>query len=738
VKRWLQLAFFLTLTESVASAATWQDCRALRLHGKDATPCFTTLTRSTDPAIRAEGFWGLKQWEQANAEFRQALQANPSPAVSVRWGLLLHERFNDTEAADLFHEALAKDPSYAPAYYALALVGADGFDGRAPQYLAKALELDPKSVPTHELAADMALEDSDTASAIQQADAALALAPDALDAMAIHAAVELLADRSPKPWLDRMEAVNPHNGEPWSRIAYHLVQNRRYQDGVAYYRIAIERDPNLWSAHSQLGINLMRLGQQEEPARELQLAYDHHFTDTATVNSLQLLDSYKNFVTIKDETKDQTTILRLNRSEAELLRPYFQEQLHKAMATYNAKYKMTLPRPVQVEVYPEHEDFAVRTTGLPGLGALGVTFGEVVAMDSPSARKPGDFHWAATLWHELSHVYILTATNERVPRWFTEGLAVHEESQASPEWGDRVTPDILQAMHDKKLLPVETIDRGFIYPEYPSQVVVSYFEAGSMCDYIAQRWGEAKLLDLVHAFASETPTPQVIASTLGEPAEQFDKDFFAWFDHQFGPQAAHLDAWKQGMAELSQAAKAKDFSTVVSKGETVKALYPQYIGDANAYEFIAQAQLAQSNKPAAIAALTQYQTMGGHDPSTLKQLAALEEEAGDKAAAAATLDRLNLVYPVADEDLHRHLGHLWMDQKNYPGAIREFGSVLALHPLDQAQAQYDLASAYLSTGDKDKAEQADLLALEAAPGFRPAQKLLLELHAELHAEPTAK
>ena len=41
-----------------------------------------------------------------------------------------------------------------------------------------------------------------------------------------------------------------------------------------------------------------------------------------------------------------------------------------------------------------------------------------------------------------------------MPRWFTEGLAVHEETEASPEWGDRITPDILVAMRDKKLLPV--------------------------------------------------------------------------------------------------------------------------------------------------------------------------------------------------------------------------------------------------------------------------------------------
>ena len=71
---------------------------------------------------------------------------------------------------------------------------------------------------------------------------------------------------------------------------------------------------------------------------------------------------------------------------------------------------MKLSGPVQVEVYPDHEDFAVRTLGMPGLGALGVTFGNVVAMDSPSGRKPGDFHWASTLRHEMSHVFVLAAT----------------------------------------------------------------------------------------------------------------------------------------------------------------------------------------------------------------------------------------------------------------------------------------------------------------------------------------
>ncbi len=83
-------------------------------------------------------------------------------------------------------------------------MSADGFDGKAPEYAGRALVLDPKLVEGHEFAASLALENADTKEAIAQADEALALSPDALNAMAIHAAIELLADRSPDAWLDKI------------------------------------------------------------------------------------------------------------------------------------------------------------------------------------------------------------------------------------------------------------------------------------------------------------------------------------------------------------------------------------------------------------------------------------------------------------------------------------------------------------------------------------------------------
>jgi tetratricopeptide (TPR) repeat protein len=709
-----------------AHAAVPADCWALRKHGHaaQAQSCFDGLTQSVDAYNRAEGFWGLEEWEQAKQQFELALKQPKIPAIwRVRYGMLFHERFNNPDAAKLYEEALQMDPSNAEAYVGLAILSADGFDDKAEDYLKKAIELDPKLPDAHEWMADLALANDDPDQAVAEADKAIALESDALDAMAIHAAVELIADRPPDAWFAKIQAINPGYGQAYANVAHQLELHYRYEDAVTYYRKAIEVEPRLWSAHSALGIDLMRLGKEEEPSRELELSYNNDYRDTATVNSLKLLDSYKNY----DTFSDPTTILKLDKAEAAQLLPYMQAELHTILTTYAKKYRMTLSGPVQVEVYPNHEDFAVRTTGMPGLGALGVTFGQVIAMDSPSARKPGEFNWGATLWHEMSHVFILTATNHRVPRWFTEGLAVHEEGQRSPEWSNRATPDVLIAIRDKKLLPVAKLDRGFVYPEYPSQVIVSYFQAGTICDFVATKWSEDKLLDMVHSFARLQTTPQAIQQNLGVSAEQFDQQYLAWIDQKYGTEAAHFDEWKDKLKALVAAAEQKQYDTVLQQGPAVITMYPEYVDDANAYELVADADKARGDTKSETAILTAYVHAGGQMPDDLKRLATLQETAGQPAEAVATLQRLNYIYPVKDEDLHRRLGDLLYAQKQYEGAIREYNVLAASNPVDKAGAQFDLAQAYFAAGQMDKAEDSVLGALETAPGYRPAQKLLLEL-----------
>lgn len=715
----------LCLCAGFLNAQTLADCRDYRHHGRvvEAENCFVGLVRSPDPYLRAEGFWGLGDMKSANDQFRLAVAEQEKNATyRARWGRLFWEHWQHSEAATLFQEALKIDPKNAEALLGMALVASESFEAKAAEFAKQALESDPKLVEAQELLAQLALEESDSAKAVAEADKALAMSAEALDAMAVHATVEWLGGRDGMPWIGRILKINPIYGEAYAITGRFFVLNRRYEEGIAYYRKALQLNPKLWEARSELGVNLMRLGEEIEAHQQLEECWQNGYQSDETKNSLTLLDSYKNFLTFQTPT----TTLRLHKKEADLLRIYFQQELDRALATYEKKYKYHLTRPVQIEVYPDHEDFAVRTMGMPGLGALGVTFGSVVAMDSPSGRKPGSFHWASTMWHELSHVYVLTMTNHKVPRWFTEGLAVYEETAAAPDWGDRLDPESIDAMQKKKLLPVAELDRGFIHPSYPAQVVVSYFQAGRICSYIAERWGYDKLLAMIHDFGESKATPDVIQQELGMKSEQFDQEFLAWLDKQTKRTLDGFAEWKQRLRDINGEAKAAKWDDVIRDGIAIRDIYPDYVEAGSVYEFLSDAYLAKGDKSAAVEQLERYSGVGGRNPATLKKLAELQVELGKKDRAAVTLNRLNYIYP-QDEDLHRKLGDLWLEAGNLQGAVREFQAVLASKPLDKAGAHYELARAYLAAGKTDLAKDEVLLSLEAAPGFKAAQKLLLEL-----------
>lgn len=717
--------FFLLAPVFFLNAQTPSECWNLRYHGRnaEAEKCFERLSFSNDPYAKAEGFWGLGMHQDANNAFRAAAAIRKDPLVKVRWGRMFHERWNKGEAAKLFQEALEAGENFAPALLGMAIVLSEGFDAKAVEFAEKALKADPKLLEAQELLAKLAVEDVNFEKARQEAEKAMQLAPDAIGAMSILGALDVLSDKPSTPWFAKMDQVNPVYAEGYSYVAETLILNRRYLEAIEFFKKALEKDPKYWKAHSELGISYMRLG-MEKPAREhLELAYENNFRDPATVNTLRLMDSYKNFQTFKTAT----TEVRLHNREADLLKLYFEPELQKAIATFEKKYRFKLKEPVKLEVYPDHEDFAVRTMGMPGLGALGVTFGYVVAMDSPSGRKPGDFHWASTLWHELSHVFVLSATNHRVPRWFTEGLAVHEETAIFPDWGDRLAPPILQAVKDKKLLPIAQLDRGFIRPAYPHQVVVSYFQGGKVLDYINETWGFQKVLDMMQAFAQTTTTEAVVEKQLGLKPEEFDKRFFAWLDKQLDVPLKKFGEWSKRRMNMVQNAKLKKWDEVILEGREIRDWYPDYVEGFSVYEMLAEAYEAKNESKAALAELEKYAAVGGRFPANLKHLAELLEKAGRPKDAVAVLEKLNYIYPVADEEYHRKQGELNMNLGRVQAAIREFQASLASKPADPAQSHYQLAQAYMKASQTEKAMEHVVSALETAPGYRPAQKLLLEL-----------
>lgn len=666
----------------------------------------------------AQSLQKQRKYQEANNLFRQLVADWPDNAdLRVAWGRLYLEHWQPEVAHDLFEEALKLKANDAGALLGLALIEAQDFGGDAAKLAQEALKSDPKLLEAQELLARLALEDNNDTRARDEAHKALDIDPNSVQGKAILATMDWLAGKKDSQW-------DPHDARGYETAGHFFMLNRRYTESIEFYRKAVAMDPDLFTARSQLAINLMRLGQEDEAKKELQYCWDHGFQDKATKNSLTLLDSFKNFETFKTDN----TVLMLNKKEGELLRPYFESEMKKIIATYEKKYRYKLQHPVQVEVYPDHEDFAVRTMGMPGLGALGVTFNYSIAMDSPSGRPPGEFHWASTLWHEMSHVFTLNMTDSKIPRWFTEGIAVHEETAVNPEWGDRLGVDEIGAIQEHKLMPILELDRGFIHPQFPRQIVVSYFQGGQIVDFITQKWGWDTVLAMIHDYGDGMETPAVIRKELHVEPDEFDKRFNEYIDAHFGATVKNFSQWKDGMKQLIELAQKKDDDGVIKEGLAIRDLYKDYVEVGSVYEFLATAYADKKDMPHAIEQLELYAHVGGRNPATLKLLAKDLTEAGRKKEAADILDRLNYIYPV-DGDLHKQLGELYLDAGNAMGAAREFAAELAYKPIDPAQAHYDLARAFQAQRQPDQAKDQLYQALEIAPNYRPAQKLLLELSA---------
>ena len=115
-----------------------------------------------------------------------------------------------------------------------------------------------------------------------------------------------------------------------------------------------------------------------------------------------------------------------------------------------------------------------------------------------------------------------------------------------------------------------------------------------------------------------------------------------------------------------------------------------------------------------------------HYPALI-ELAKLREKRGAKADAAAALESAVYIYPY-ELELHRNLAGYLAALGNWDRVARERRAVLALDPVDRAEAHYQLAFAYERAGNRSSAREQILYALEIAPNFQAAQELLLSLH----------
>jgi cellulose synthase operon protein C len=717
------------------------DEQAYRGARAEALACYRTLmAQSTDTRIKADAARAAGDVRAANAFFQTALKEHAEdPAVRTRWGELFVATHQNNEAIRLFEEALEIDPKYAPAKIGLAKIAAGQYEEKTREWAVQVIDETPdQALEAHLLLARAALEDGAIDAGEKALDEALELAEDhdrsPLEIYALKASVDLLRNTADSEWTKRALALNAGYGNAYAIPAHFYVITRRYREAIALLQKAVEIEPDLYEAHAELGVNLMRENRLEEGQRHLTIAYRGDPFSAPVVNTLRLIDSFENFVVTQHAAKPAAdgaapnpgVILRLHKDETKVLEPYVLDLVNRTIDTYSKRYGFTLKQPVIVELYPDHDDFAVRIAGLPGIGLLGVTFGYVVAMDSPTGRADDDFHWGTTLWHEMAHVFTLEATNHLVPRWFSEGVSVFEEWSTGPLPGRHIPLPVLAAIKEDKFLAVAELDRGFIRPTYEAQVIVSYMQAGLICEYIAGRFGQEALARMLNEFRDGKDTSQAIQAALGISPGQFDENFAGYVDMQLGAVVAQLDAWQEKQGELQETVQREDWRVVAAKAAEAIELFPDYVDEGSPYIAKARAHRELGETALATSTLLEYRKRGGYEPDALIALARALGDAGRTDESLEAFEDVLMVAPLRAE-VHRDFGDRLASANRPREALGEYQAFLAMNPQDLAEAHYRLAKTYVAIEDRAKGREHLLYALEIAPHYREAQQLLLEI-----------
>src|ERR671911_3007387 len=464
----------------------------------------------------------LGEFQLANDAYRLATEKAPTdPSLHTGWGELFLQVHNNAEAAKSFQDALAADGKWVPALIGMAHALLDVNPPAAEKAVEQALELDPDVVDAHLLKAMLELDKSDREAAKASIAKAKAINPVSLDAFALSGAVAYVEDRHADLEKEASAAlkINPRFSGAYRVPAELAAANYRFEEAVGLSRKALEIDPADVRTLSALGVQLLRTGDEVEARQVLEKSFAIDKFDQTTFNLLTMLDSLEKF----DTMTEGNIIFKSHPSETPVMREYVAPLAQQALKIFAEKYEFIPKGPILIEMFPKHDDFAVRTVGLPGMiGALGACFGRVVTLDSPKARPPGDFNWAPTLWHELAHVITLQMSKQRVPRWLTEGVSVYEEARARPEWGRDMEVSFAAALEKGTSLPLKDLNSGFQDPE---KISLAYYQASILTEHIVDKYGMAALRKLLVSYGEGLEGEAALKAGLGVDIDTLQADF---------------------------------------------------------------------------------------------------------------------------------------------------------------------------------------------------------------------
>jgi tetratricopeptide (TPR) repeat protein len=736
--------------------------------------------RSNNRSVEGDRLLGeAAQWIASNPEeFR-------TPTDRVALGRVLLERGIDPrQILELVYDPLRKAvPDFGDVYLATAELALDKHDNALA---AETLNAAPKSVaddPQFHFLLARAYDSDEPQRAMAALKAALDINPNHVDSLLLRADKLISAEEyaAADAELDRIFAVNSNHPLAWAYKAViahltsdsqseneahaqalstwkknpevsHLIgkklsENYRFAEGAAHQRKALAFDPNYRPAKLQLAQDLLRLGEEEEGWRLADEVAKQDAYDVVAFNLVTLKDAITKFRTIGGDGLH----LRMEAREAALYGDRAVELLQRARKTLCEKYQVKLDDPIVIEIFPKQKDFDVRTFGMPRVarGYLGVCFGRVITANSPASQGERPANWEAVLWHEFCHVVTLHKTRNKMPRWLSEGISVYEERQANPAWGQSMTPEYRELILDGGATPVSQLSSAFLAPKSPLHLQFAYFESSLVVEYLIEKYGMDKLLALLDDLGDGKDINEALVIHT-EPLNRLDADFAnylrtraeklaiaaRWDEPELAPDAGpeELAAWLSdhtnsvpGIKQLvRERLRNKQYQQALDMAKRLREVFPNDNSSDNAYAILAAAYRGLDDADGEREALEQLARRDDSAVDAYLRLMELAEATQDWEAVAKNAQRMLAVNPLVAAP-HRSLARATEKLGRRDEAIGAYQAVLQFDTTDIAETNFRSALLLRDAEKHDAARRHVLLALEEAPRYREAHKLLLEL-----------
>ncbi|TWT33919.1 tetratricopeptide repeat protein [Posidoniimonas corsicana] len=642
-------------------------------------------------------------------------------------------------------EAAQSDPRY---HYLLARAFADGDPKRASAALAKALELNPRHPESLLMQVERLIDAEQYVNARSLLAKVLEVNSKHPVANAYQSVLHNIAGDEQGESSARNAALSSWKSNPEvdHTIGRKLSDKYRFSEGADYQRRALEMDSGYLPARVQLAQDLLRLGEEEEGWRLIQEVSATDGYNVVAHNLATLHDSLVKHQVLADDA----FYLRMEQHEAAVYGERVLDLLSKAKQTICEKYDVSIEEPVVVDIFPNKNDFAVRTFGIPGAdGFLGVCFGNVITANSPAALGDTKANWQAVLWHEFCHVVTLKKSANKMPRWLSEGISVYEELEQDETWGQRMTPTYRQMVLDGEMAPLSELSSMFLAPKSPLHLQFAYYESSMAVRYLIENYGFETIKIILDDLAAGVSINEALvrhADPLGKLNSGFQEYLTSeaeglapklnWDEFDLPP-AAEADAvaeWLEGhpdnfyglIRHAQTLQRSGDWQAAIDPASRLRELYPEYTGAGNAYTLLSQSYHELNDEASEREALEALAARDSEATGAFFRLAEMAEQNQDWGAVLQNAERLLAVDPLTPIP-HRYLARAADALEQPTSAIAAYRALLEFETSDPVNAHYRLATLLQDEGRRDEARREVLLALEDAPRFLDAHKLLLEL-----------